>query len=163
MRVCLRGNTMPVQHLLRTFPRLLIALSWLCLAGSHGLAAAPTISSFSPASGSIDTLVTINGSEFTGATAVRFHGAPAPTFTVVSNTKITARAPTTVTTGTLSVATSGGTGTSSASFRVIPGAKVGSGTGRPLVNAVVYGAGFTRSRATDIYFDTTDLALAASS
>src|SRR6185436_1151919 len=41
----------------------------------------PTITSFSPASGPVGTAVTINGTNFTGATAVRFNGTLA-SFTV---------------------------------------------------------------------------------
>ena len=46
-------------------------------------AEAPIISSFSPASGPVRTSVTINGSHFTGTTAVAFNGTSA-IFTVNS-------------------------------------------------------------------------------
>jgi hypothetical protein len=77
----------------------------------------PKISSFSPSSGKIGTIVTISGSAFTGATAVTFNGMSAP-FTVTSYGQITATVPTGATSGRIAVTTSGGVGTSSASFTV---------------------------------------------
>nr|WP_322623948.1 T9SS type B sorting domain-containing protein [uncultured Flavobacterium sp.] len=53
----------------------------------------PVVSSFTPTSGPKNTLVTINGSGFTGATAVTFGTTPATSYTVVSNTQITALVP----------------------------------------------------------------------
>jgi photosystem II stability/assembly factor-like uncharacterized protein len=44
-----------------------------------------TITSFSPTAGALGTVVTINGSNFTGATSVSFGGIPASAFTVVSD------------------------------------------------------------------------------
>jgi IPT/TIG domain len=60
--------------------------------------------------------VTINGTNFTGATSVAFNGTSA-SFTVVSSTQISAT-PFGATTGPISVTTPGGTATSSSSFRV---------------------------------------------
>jgi hypothetical protein len=51
---------------------------------------APTITSFSPAVVTQRTAVTINGTNFTGTTAVRFGGTLATSFTIVSATQITA-------------------------------------------------------------------------
>ena len=50
----------------------------------------PAIVSFSPAIAVTGTTVTINGANFTGATAVSFGGVPATSYTVVSPTVITA-------------------------------------------------------------------------
>jgi hypothetical protein len=50
----------------------------------------PTISSFSPTSGGNGTIVTITGTNLTGATAVSFGGTPATAFTINSPTTITA-------------------------------------------------------------------------
>lgn len=79
--------------------------------------ALPTITSFSPTSGAVGTAVTITGTNFTGATTVRFNGTNA-TFTVVSATSITTTVPTGATTGVVTVITSAGTATSSTSFTV---------------------------------------------
>ena len=78
---------------------------------------APTITSFNPTSGPVGTSVTITGTNFTGATFVRFNGIAA-TFTVNSNTQITATVPTGATTGLISVTTPIGTATTSTNFTV---------------------------------------------
>lgn len=52
--------------------------------------------------------VTITGEGFTGATAVNFNGTPASSFTVNSNTQITATAPAAATSGLISVTNSSG-------------------------------------------------------
>ena len=49
-----------------------------------------TVTGFSPVSGTLGTVVTITGTQFTGATDVKFGGTSASTFTVVSPTEITA-------------------------------------------------------------------------
>jgi uncharacterized protein (TIGR03437 family) len=77
----------------------------------------PSISSFSPASGPVGTSVTISGSNFTGATSVKFNGQTA-SFSVVSASSINATVPNCSSTGTISVTTAGGTATSSGSFSV---------------------------------------------
>ena len=51
---------------------------------------APAITSFSPIAGDSGTLVTITGSNFTGATAVTFGGVAATSFSILSSTTITA-------------------------------------------------------------------------
>jgi autotransporter-associated beta strand protein len=81
---------------------------------------APTITSFTPTSGAIGTSVTINGSNFTGATAVRFNSTPAVTYGVVNSNQIVATVPVGATTGTIQVVTSGGTATSGSNFIVAP-------------------------------------------
>jgi len=50
----------------------------------------PDVISFTPTTGTINTTVTITGTNFTGASDVRFGGIPAGSFTVVSPTTITA-------------------------------------------------------------------------
>ena len=62
-------------------------------------------------------MVTITGSNFTGATAVTFNGTAA-TFTVNSNTKISTTVPAGATTGKISVTTAAGSGFSATDFAV---------------------------------------------
>src|SRR5262249_11276843 len=78
----------------------------------------PVITTFAPQSGPIGTVVVIQGFNFTGATDVSFHGTPAISFTVDSDNQITATVPIGATTGTISVTTAIGTGTSSQAFTV---------------------------------------------
>ncbi len=80
--------------------------------------AAPTISNISPSAGPIDggTTVIITGTNFTGATAVKFGSTDATNYTVVSPTQITATAPAgTAGTVDITVTTAGGTSTTGAS------------------------------------------------
>jgi hypothetical protein len=93
---------------------------------------APTISGFSPASGGVGSGVTITGTNFTGATSVRFNGQSAG-FTVNSSTQITATVPNCSSTGTISVTTAGGTANSASGFSVT-GCGGGCTTGQLLLN-----------------------------
>ncbi len=70
----------------------------------------PTITSFTPTSGSTGTVITITGTNFTGATAVSFGGKAATSFTIVSSTSINAVVATGAS-GSVSVTTPGGTAT----------------------------------------------------
>jgi len=82
-----------------------------------GTGALPTITSFSPTSGPVGTSVTINGTNFTGATQVKFNQTAAASFSVNSaGTKITTKVPSGATTGKISVTTPAGTATSSNTF-----------------------------------------------
>ncbi|HEX6100946.1 MAG TPA: S8 family serine peptidase [Thermoanaerobaculia bacterium] len=91
---------------------------------------APTISSFSPASGGVGTSVTILGANLTGATSVSFNNQSA-SFTVNSATQITASVPNCSSTGLVRVTTAGGTATSVGSFTVTG---CGGGSGQLLLN-----------------------------
>jgi|GEM_PF-1938349 len=76
---------------------------------------APGITSFTPASGPSNTMVTITGSGFeagTGTTSVKFGTVEAAGFTVVSDTEIKALVPSTADTGTVSVTSNGCAGVS---------------------------------------------------
>lgn len=89
------------------------------LANNPGVvAAAPTISSFTPTSGPAGTLVTVNGNNFSGATSGSFNGTTTTIGTVVSATQLQMQVPAGATTGTISVTTPRGTGTSSGTFTV---------------------------------------------
>jgi uncharacterized protein (TIGR03437 family) len=63
--------------------------------------------------------VQILGQRLTGATSVTFNGVPAATFSVVSDTYMTAVVPSGATTGKVVVTTPGGALTSNVSFRVV--------------------------------------------
>jgi hypothetical protein len=78
----------------------------------------PTITSFAPASGNVGTSVVITGTGFFGTSAVKFNNLAATTFTVDSDTQITAIVPTGATTGPITVTTPGGSATSSTNFTV---------------------------------------------
>ncbi|MFH9355696.1 IPT/TIG domain-containing protein, partial [Kitasatospora sp. NPDC017646] len=53
----------------------------------------PVIDSISPATGAAGSVVTLTGSGFSGVTAVRFGAVASSSFTVVSDTQITATVP----------------------------------------------------------------------
>jgi uncharacterized protein (TIGR03437 family) len=74
--------------------------------------------SFTPPNGPIGTQVKITGSSFTGATKVTFGGVKATTFSVDSDTQITATVPPGAMTGSIQVTTPDGTATSSTDFTV---------------------------------------------
>jgi hypothetical protein len=77
----------------------------------------PTVTSFAPTSGPVGTAVTITGSGLAGASAVTFAGTPA-TYTVATDTQLTATVPAGAVTGPIAVTAPGGTVTTSSSFTV---------------------------------------------
>jgi hypothetical protein len=79
---------------------------------------APTISGFTPASGPVGTSVAITGSFFTASTTVAFNGVSATSVAVTNSTTLTATVPGGATSGTITVATSGGTAASATPFTV---------------------------------------------
>src|SRR5207302_2558427 len=70
----------------------------------------PTIASFTPTSGPPGTAVTVSGTNFTSTTQVGFNGFGPASFTVVSDTTLTAVVPALATTGPIQVITNGGVG-----------------------------------------------------
>jgi uncharacterized repeat protein (TIGR03803 family) len=80
----------------------------------------PKSTSFSPPSGATGTLVTIKGSGLTQATAVKFGTVKATTFTVVSDSEVTADVPSGLAPGavTIFITTPGGTANSPTKFTV---------------------------------------------
>jgi uncharacterized repeat protein (TIGR03803 family) len=78
----------------------------------------PKVKSFSPTSGPVGTSVVITGVSLTQASAVKFDGIAATTFTVNSDTQITAVVPTGAKTGKIAVTTKGGASISSTTFTV---------------------------------------------
>ena len=110
----------------------------------------PTISSFTPSSGAIGSSVVITGTDFTGATAVKFNGTNATSFTVNSATQITATVPSGSTTGTIEITTSAGSGTSTSSYTVIPPPTISSFTPSSAgvgSSVVITGTDFTAATA----------------
>ena len=81
----------------------------------------PKVTSFTPTSTCAGTypLVTITGTNFTGATSVKFNGVTAA-FTIVNSTTITATLPVGATSGVITVSNAQATGTSATSFVVNP-------------------------------------------
>jgi uncharacterized repeat protein (TIGR03803 family) len=87
------------------------------LTSSQVFRVTPTFASFKPSSGDVGTPVTITGTGLTQTTGVSFNGKKA-TFTVNSDTEITADVPTGATSGKVEVITKGGQVLSSTSFTV---------------------------------------------
>ncbi len=77
----------------------------------------PTITSI-PSSGSVGTPVAIEGTGLTQTTKVTFGGVKATSFTVNSDTQVTAYVPTGAKTGKIAVTTQGGSATSKTTFTV---------------------------------------------
>lgn len=87
------------------------------LTSSQTFKVKPTVTSFAPPNGPVGTSVTITGTGLTQATKVTFNGKSA-TFTVNSDTQITATVPTGATTGKIAVTTKGGSASSTTNFTV---------------------------------------------
>ncbi len=90
------------------------------LAGARQGLAAPTLTGFTPTSGGASTTLTLTGTGLTGTRVVRVNGV-ATSFTVLSDTQVSAQVPEGATSGPLFVLTDAGSVRSSASFTVIPG------------------------------------------
>ena len=115
------------------------------------------VTSLSPNTGptSGGTTVTITGTGFTGATAVTFAGVPASSFTVNSDTSITAVSPASSGSPNVAVTTAGGTSASVAgdvfTFVVVPAAitslSPNSGPASGGTTVTITGTGFTGATA----------------
>lgn len=79
---------------------------------------APTVTSFTPTSGPVGTVVTVMGTNFVPRATVKFATVAATSVTYVSPTEIKATVPTGAVTGPISVSTPAGTGTSASNFTV---------------------------------------------
>jgi hypothetical protein len=100
-------------------------------------AAAPTITGFTPTSGSEGMVVTVMGTNLGGATALTVNGTPVPSFNVLSNSTINLLVPAGATTGPIRVQAPGGIATSPSNFTVIgtPGTPGTPGTAMPTITA----------------------------
>jgi uncharacterized repeat protein (TIGR03803 family) len=87
------------------------------LTSAQSFKVTPTLTSFTPTSGPVGTLVTLAGTGLTQTTKVTFTGKSA-SFTVISDTEVTASVPTGAATGKIAVTTKGGTASSKTSFTV---------------------------------------------
>lgn len=112
----------------------------------------PNITTFAPLSGGNGTLVTITGTNFTGATNVKFGGINASSFTVLSATSISALVAY-GTTGIITVTTPNGAATSIGTFTYIPSPTITSFTPTSAssgANVIITGTNFTG--ATNVKF-----------
>jgi hypothetical protein len=78
----------------------------------------PQITSFDPPSGPVGTPVTITGKSLMQTLGVAFGGVRATTFTVLSDTQVSATVPAGAVTGKVGIGTPGGTTTSATNFTV---------------------------------------------
>jgi len=85
---------------------------------TSGSSSAPTVTSFDPTSGPVGTSVTVTGTGFTGATSVSFGAFAATSYTVDSDTQITAVVPSGFAHAPIKVTTAGGTAKSDTNFKV---------------------------------------------
>jgi hypothetical protein len=79
----------------------------------------PIIKSFTPILDGVGAKVMITGSSLSTANSIRFNGAEAAKFTVISSTLVSVEVPVNAVPGPLSVTTLGGTSTSATEFTVI--------------------------------------------
>jgi outer membrane protein assembly factor BamB len=130
---------------------------------SSALAAAPTITSFTPGGGKLSSSVTISGTGFVAPVTVTFNGVASTSVTVNSPTSLTALVPLTAGTGNVAVTDSGGSVTSANPFNVFPGDITSFANTEPGTAGVIYFSGFNAFEAVDLYFDTTDFGIGSSS
>ena len=83
---------------------------------------APTITSFTPTSGFVGTIVTVRGSNFIGTTQVRINATIIANYTVHTQDSMTLTIPPAASTGFIRITTPNGTATSAIAFQVlVPG------------------------------------------
>jgi eukaryotic-like serine/threonine-protein kinase len=143
------------------FRRLVLVVVALLVAGlataAPAFAAAPTITSVTPTSGPVNTLISIVGTGFTPTSSVTVGGVAAGSVTVPTTRKITARVPA-GTGGVVAVTTADGTATGP-SFTVTAGITLSPAVVRPSVSATLTGSGFGANEVVDVYLDTSAVAL----
>jgi aryl-phospho-beta-D-glucosidase BglC (GH1 family) len=89
------------------------------VSGTAPTAAQPTISSFSPTSGSVGSVITVAGSGFSGANSAWIGSARDASLTVTSDTQAKVNVPSDATTGPITILNSQHSSTSGASFTVV--------------------------------------------
>ncbi len=87
--------------------------------GGFTFVATPTVTSFTPGSGAIHSVVTVTGTDLSGASAVTM-GGRACSYSLVSATTLRLVVPTGAVSGHIAVTTAGGTATSAGTFTVTP-------------------------------------------
>ena len=106
----------------------------------------PTISSISPTSGPIGTIVTVTGTGLTQTTKVTIGGVKATTFTINSDSSVSVTIPTACKTGKIAVTTNGGSATSASTFNVTPTITSFTPTsGKVGTSVVITGTGLTQT------------------
>lgn len=115
-------------------------------------AGAPTISSFSPGSGSVGWTVTLTGTNFSGTTGVSFNGTPATTMWGVSDTQFDAKVPSGATSGPITLTNSLGSAVSATSFTVTPHISSFTPSSGPVGTTVtISGTSFTGAEAVTFF------------
>jgi len=118
----------------------------------------PRIDWFEPLQGAYDTEVVIHGDYFYSDIRVMFNGVEA-TFSSNGQHSITARVPTSASTGPISVVTSNGRANSDDNFRVLGKAELAPSVGPPTTKVKITGTGYQPYAPIDVFFDTADTAL----
>ena len=142
-------------HMFRQGLRSIALFAAVLVALVSPVQAAPSVSSFAPASGRLGTSITITGSGFTGATSVKFFGIAAR-FTILSDTKIRAVVPILARSGKITV----GAAASASAFKVLPGVALSRVAAPPGATVTLSGSGFGANELVDVYESVTDMVLA---
>jgi uncharacterized repeat protein (TIGR03803 family) len=95
-----------------------VTISSATLNSNQTFRVTPQLKSFNPTSGPVGTPVTITGVSLTQTKKVTFGGVKQTSFTVNSDTQVTANVPTGAKTGKIAITTPGGAATSSGTFTV---------------------------------------------
>ena len=133
-------------------PCLALALSLACK-GKDSTATVPVVSSCTPATFLTGSQAVLAGSGFADAVSVNINGVFITDFTVNSDTRITCQIPSTAITGPIAVSTKQETGTSTATYAVIPQITgLNPTAGAPGSTVVLTGSGFVG--ATQLLFGT---------
>jgi hypothetical protein len=121
----------------------------------------PTITAFNPTSGPVGSSVTVTGTGFTGTTKVTFGAIAATSFTVDSDTQITAVVPSGFAHSPIKVTAPGGTAKSATNFTLVAGSGssisgLSPSSGAEGDQVLISGSGFTGS--TQVQFNGTGAA-----